>query len=145
MIDRRAILLSCLLLTAGCTEGGPPSVEVVLDLGPSSMESGQFAANGQIRANAHLTNQQFTFEEISVVMYDENEKRIGSTRVGEISTRPGENAINVSLSAPSTPAYILVESPEFWESEVEVSISGYKRTETNYSEFKYDSRDERFP
>lgn len=144
MIDVRIILLCCILLIAGCTEGGEPSVEIVFDLGSSNGESRQFTADGQIRAQAHLTNQEFTFGNVSIVAYDENREKIGSRRVGEITTRPGENTVNVSITASSTPDFILIESPDFWHSEIEISVSGYKRTDTNYVEFKYTSRSDRF-
>lgn len=133
----RTILVCGFILLSGClfggTEGNPPDVQILLD-GDISVTSGQFSYQGNVVAEAHRTNEEFTFNNVSIVLYNSDKQPISRRNLGTLTTKP-DGTINASIKSDELPSYVVIESPEFWDQSVTIQVSAMVRTDSTYRDY----------
>lgn len=146
-MTREIYLLCLLIVSAGCIgfppETGSASVEVALN-GHLSVQSESFYFNGTLSAEAHRTNEIFVFEDASIVLYNEEKRVIDRIQIGTLTTEPGENIQNTTISTDNIPAYVVVESDDFWTKSVDVDTKGWRKTEGSYIQYWISSKYDKF-
>ncbi|MFD1514162.1 hypothetical protein [Halomarina rubra] len=91
--------------------------------GNFSTENGDFSLNGTI-SNNKIQSDPPTYHNVSVYLYSESGRLLGTTDVGTL-----EYSANVSITTDERPHYIIIDTPDFWESS-NVDVSYYKAEPT---------------
>jgi hypothetical protein len=136
--NKYKLILCILVVLAGCTL---PSTEVddtkvqVEFYGTIDVQSGSFVFDGGISANTRHSSENYAFENTSIVLYDENGQELYRENVGTLSTKPPTNTRNISIEHGVVPKYMVIESPQFWEKEVPVEVTGFKKQNSTFVEF----------
>lgn len=139
---RRAVLfVAILVVISGCVETGPSNVEVALN-GQPEAKSTEFTFDGTLGAESHATNEEFTFRNVSIVLYDEEGRVISSKVVGALSTNSSTQT--VTITSGQVPAYVIVESPDFWNHSVQVNVKSWRRTDSGFQQYWITSENDKF-
>jgi hypothetical protein len=87
------------------------------------------------------------FENVTVVLYDKNKEEISRVPVGKLSTTPPPLTQRINITTDRIPEYVVIESPDFWQSETTVYVNGYKRPGDGgrYEDYSRANGDEKFP
>lgn len=88
-----------------------------------------------------------TFQDVTVVLYDENKEEIRRVPVGKLSTTPPPLTQRINITTDRIPEYVVIESPDFWEADTTVYVSGYERPGDGgrYEDYSRASASEKFP
>jgi hypothetical protein len=92
----------------------------------------------------HTTAPTQNFSNVSIVFYDSNQSVIKRVHLGTISSdgNVAPSHFERNITTNNQPAYIVVESPDFWESEV--SVQAARWTGEYYTMYWISSKDNRF-
>jgi hypothetical protein len=87
------------------------------------------------------------FENVTVVLYDKNKEEISRVPVGKLSTTPPPLTQRINITTDRIPEYVVIESPDFWQSDTTVYVNGYKRPGDGgrYEDYSRANADEKFP
>ncbi|ACV12814.1 hypothetical protein Huta_2653 [Halorhabdus utahensis DSM 12940] len=107
---RKIVLLVCaalLVFGAGCEQlDHTPDPSVKFD-GNITASEGSFEIEGHFYRSV---GNEYVYENVMVHLLDEREERIESVHLGTLDER-----LPVSVSSSSIPAYVIVDSPDFWQ------------------------------
>ena len=127
---RPLYLLVVLLAVSGCTTPGP---------GTAITYSGDLQTVGdrlQMNGTIHDTTGSGPFENVTVYFYTEEGRLVTSTAVGTLT---GQRDVSVTVSPP--PAYVVIDSPGFWE-RAEIEVVYFEREPGgNYAEHTVTARE----
>lgn len=141
-----AAIIAFLLITllAGCSTSA--THHDVDFSGTIEVEHDQFVMDGNVSVGIGAAPDA-TFESVTVVLYDEKKEVIRRIPVGELSTTPPPLTQRINITSEIIPTYVLIESPNFWQSNTTVYVSAYKRPDDGgrYEDYSRASADEKFP
>lgn len=109
---------------AGCYYPTGDGVSVTFDGSVNATNTG-IVIDGNV--SSHGIPEQETFEDVRVVMYDEQGTVLHSERIGDLDAESDRRRINVSASAH--PEYITFESEDFW-AEPNIQVPYFYRSYT---------------
>ncbi len=114
--------------------------------GDIETQNGQFLMDGNVSVGIGAAPDT-TLENVSVVLYNEQKHVIRRIRIGELSTHGPPQKQQINLTLDTIPAYVVIESPDFWQSNTEVYVSGYERPGdgSRYKDYSRHSPSEKFP
>jgi hypothetical protein len=121
----------------------PATVEVVLN-GQPSIQSNTFHFKGTLSAEAHRTDSSYKFNNISIILYNQDKQIIDRISIGSLTSEPGENTINITITSDSIPAYVVVESKDFWNKSVDVNIKAWRQSDSEFIQYWITSQDDKF-
>ncbi|GAA3879127.1 hypothetical protein [Haloarcula argentinensis] len=137
------LILTVAIGLAGCTYPTASGYEVDLD-GIPERNDGGFEMHGEVEV-ADTTAPVRNFTDVSLKFYDNDMSEITQINLGRMSTdssvAPIRRSFNISLD--QQPTYIILESPDFWNSDV--SVGAYRWNGGSYTYYFVTSKDERFP
>lgn len=113
----RAAIVCSLVVFSGCIgiapfDSGAPSIYVDFTPLPETQEDG-FEYHGKAKL---IGVGESCIENLSVAMYSANLTPLGSVDVGTLCyTNESPTSKNITLTSESQPAYIVFESPDFWD------------------------------
>jgi len=122
----------CVLALSGCTIFGPP--HVISIVGEINATDDGFRLDGEVTGGRGDAGE---FRNVTVSLYTENGTLIDSTNVDSLVGRT-----NVSMRTETIPQYVIIHSPEFWDTQnvdvyyYELGADGY------YSETPATSKEE---
>lgn len=142
--ERSAIIaLLVVSIMTGC--GTAPSHHSIDFSGTIEVENEEFVMNGNISVSVGAESDT-TFDKVSIVFYTSEKKVIQRVSIGTLSTRsPLQQPVNFTLS--QIPAYVVIESPDFWRTDATVYVEAYERPEDGRRYYSYTrtSAQEKFP
>lgn len=106
--------LLILVATAGCAVHSAPH-NILSFSGNVTTTNDTFHLEGDlylgVQAGGH-----HNYSNVSIVLYDGDKRPIETVRVGRMSTNPewGPTRYRVNITTDTVPAYVVVESPDFW-------------------------------
>lgn len=123
-IDKYAAVLALLVFLSGC------SGSLIQTPTPSPPDQGESRVHNHIEFHGEITSdhsftmtgpllmraigeQNSEFDDVSLRLYDENGDLLEYECLGRISV---ENTINISFTHPNLPEYVIIISPDFWDS-----------------------------
>lgn len=130
-----AIVVLGIATIAGCYLPAGPGMSIDFG-GPINTTDDGIEVRGELYSDG--MPDQDTYEDVRVVMYDEQGDVLHSERVGDLEADSGTLPINVSASEP--PEYVTFESEDFWE-ESEIQVEYFYRTD--HGEYWRDEATER--
>lgn len=139
------LLLTLLAVLAGCsTAGGFHTVN--FGAGTMSVENGTFYMNGNVSVGTGA-QPDIQLSNVSIVLYTEDGEIIKTVQLEPLSTDPdvAPLARHISIESKRPPEYVLIESPEFWNSNAKIQVYGYQRTENEYEEYFRSKATQKFP
>lgn len=143
---RTGVLLAVVVATilAGCSTSATHH-DIDFD-GTVEVKDNQFVMDGNVSLGIGAAPDA-TFENVTVVLYDENKEEIRRVPVGELSTTPPPLSQRINITTDRIPEYVVIKSPDFWNSDTTVYMSGYKRSEDDgrYERYSRANAGERFP
>lgn len=137
------MILVAISLLAGCsTSANSHSVHFS---GTIETEGDQFVMDGNVSVGINAAPDA-TFENVTVVLYDETKNVIRTVAVGELSTSGPPHTQRINITTGSIPSYVVIESPDFWQSGTDVYVSGYRRPGdgSRYEEYSRANASEKF-
>lgn len=139
------LVIAVLLMFAGCTTAGS-YYTVSFGAGSMTVNNGTFTMDGEISLGTGA-QPDATFANISIVFYNNDREVMKKVGVKKLSTKPDvaplSRHVEVRLDTP--PKYVVIESPDFWTSEVKVKVLAYQRTDSGYREYFRERQSQRFP
>lgn len=120
---------------SGCYYPEGDGVSVTFQGSVNETDSG-IAIDGNL--SSYDNSEQETFEDVRVVMYDDQGNVLRSERVGDLDVETGRLRVNVSAS--ERPEYVTFESEDFWD-EPKIEVEYVYRTEDG--EYGWDEATER--
>jgi len=142
------LILVCLLaLSTGCLaylpeDSSSERKDVALSKIPAIQQDDDFEYQGGIEAQAIGDG---CISNLTVSMYSANLTRIGSVEVGKLCLdKESHQPKNLTLTAETQPAYIVIESPDFWDDQTVLAPGGYARNPESdlYSPYPITSQDQ---
>lgn len=136
------IVLVLLLIGAGCARVTlPPGHEIDFD-GQVFMTEQEFHMRGQLEVDRGAAPDR-NFSDVRIVLYDDAEHEISSHRIGSLSVNPdhGPTKQAVNISSRRIPTYVLVESPDFWEQGVHISVVAFRVEDGHVEQLNRDEPD----
>jgi hypothetical protein len=114
--------------------------------GTIEVENNQFVMDGNVSLGQGAAPDA-TFENVTVVLYDANKTVIKRIPVGNLSTTPPPLSQRINITTDTIPTYVVIDSPDFWQSDTTVYVNGYKRPDDGgrYEEYSRASASEKFP
>jgi hypothetical protein len=120
------VVVLVLISFAGCTY--PQGEEVSISFHGAVNETGSgVEIDGELAAGGGIPEQE-SFEDVSVVLYDENGTVLHSESVGDLDAEGGPLAFTVSVS--EQPHYVTFESGDIWDEKTQVEY--FVRCEYGY-------------
>lgn len=118
-----ALALALVLVTglAGCPGAEPGPGSSVTFSGEFNVSDEGFVMDGQIVEEPGAAGLH-EFHDVAVYLYTEDGTLIANEPVGTLDVRA-----NVSITSEQVPQYVVLDSPEFWETET-LDVSYYERT-----------------
>lgn len=118
------MLVIAVSLLAGCYYPTGDEVSVSLQ-GSVNATDASIAIDGNLTANG--IPEEETYEDVRVVMYDDQGNVLRSDHVGDLDAESGQLRINVSTT--ERPEYITFESDDFWN-EPNIQVVYFYRADT---------------
>jgi len=145
MNKKTNLLLVVILLIAGCSTSGNYHT-VNIGSGGMYVENGEFRLDGNVSIGIGA-QPDANFSEVRVVLYSAEGTVIESHEVGRLSTNPDSGPLKrrVNITAGEIPEYVLIQSPEFWSSSVNIEVLAYQRTSDGYKEYHRARKSQKFP
>lgn len=114
--------------------------------GTVEVEGGQFVMDGNVSVGIGAAPDA-TFDDVTVVLYDENEEVIRRVPVGRLSTDGPPHTQRVNVTTDAVPTYVVIESPDFWQTDTSVRVEGYVRPDDGgrYEVYSRSAASEKFP
>lgn len=136
-------LLAATFLSGCTTSANHHDVEFAGDI---EIQNGQFVMDGNVSVSIGAAPDT-TFRNISVVLYNDHKEVIRRSSVGDLSTHGPPQSQPINLTTDTIPSYVVIESRDFWQSDTDVYVSGYKRSsnEDRYEEYSRHRANEKFP
>lgn len=139
-----ALAFVVLAILGGCSTSATHH-DVDFD-GTIEVENNQFVMDGNVSLGQGAAPDA-TFENVTVVLYDENKTVIRRVPVGKLSTTPPPLSQRINITTDTIPIYVVIESSDFWQSDTTVYVNGYKRPGDGgrYEEYSRANAGEKFP
>lgn len=145
-ISRITVTIALVVVTilTGCSMSA--TSHSVYFSGTTEVEEDQFVMDGNVSLSIGAAPDA-TFEEVTVALYDENKEEIRRVNVGELTTNRAPHAQRINITTHRIPEYVVIESPDFWQSDATVYVNGYKRPEDGgrYEDYSRANAEEKFP
>lgn len=135
-IKRRVLicLVGSTVSLSGCSFGNPSYNGQINFIGELGIENGVFVMEGEIVNSGSSTD---TFDDVAVYLYEESGEQIERVDIGELS-----GSLSISISSQQIPEYIILDSPDFWDTP-KVVVDYYTRSGSgNYDEHVATDRSE---
>jgi hypothetical protein len=110
----------------------------------------QTVDNGPVRAQIEVAvgvgaEDRATWENLSLVYYDDQREIIGRKPIGNLSNEDGGDTTTVNVSFDRRPKYIVVTSPDFWTNGVDIVVDSLVYRDGLYSTYSRTSKNQTFP
>lgn len=143
---RIAVVLALLGVTilAGCSTSATQH-DAEFD-GTIEVKDDQFVMDGNVSLTQGAAPDA-TFENVTVVLYNENKEVIRRVTVGNLSTTPPPLSQPINITSDTIPTYVVIESPDFWQSDTDVYTHGYEHPDDGgrYEGYPITTANETFP
>jgi hypothetical protein len=150
MSIRRIIRVAVLAMmvtaaTAGCWVPAAPSHTISVTYGDLTVDDE--GIRGQIEITVGVgAEDRATWENLSLVYYDDQREVIGRQHVGAISNENQSlETVTVNVSFDQRPKYIVVTSPDFWTNGVDIDVQSLVYRDDSYTDYYRTSKNQTFP
>ena len=117
-----------LFLGAGCVRTYPGEGIVVSYYGSFNSSDSGFVMDGQLRSGGGVSERS-TYQDVTICLYTEDGDLIHAERLGEWDLKPR----NISIMTTCVPEFIVIDSPDFWDSENTIEYYTRRNNTTFYS------------
>lgn len=143
------VIVTLAVVTAGCAYVPQKSGHEIDFDGTVERSDDSFQIDGQVEVDSG-TGPTRNFSRVSVVLYETPGSVSERIRLGEMSTdssvAPKRRPVNISRN--TTPEYVLIESPDFWEDNRLVDgldgVMAFRWNGDKYERYWVETKDERF-
>lgn len=152
MCDYARVSFALLLLSAvglsGClVPDGNPEYHEIEYTGHVDERDGTFALNGTLYVELGPEPGP-VYQDVQIQLYDTQREQVDSIPVGTLSageTGTGPTQHSLTITRDSSPAYVVVESPDFWtDDSAGLRVVSFERTDDGYRRY-YRLNETKFP
>lgn len=124
-----AVSLVVLLFVAGCIGFTEPGEVVEISFsGDLNVSETGFQMEGTVSEGGGTGGEE-VYEDVVVCLFDQDGRLLSQTSPEDLG--PSKKWINVSLESNEAPAYIVINSADFWDDGAEIEVAYYERTSTD--------------
>jgi len=134
------------MMIAGCTFPSDSGYQIDFDGTVVLTEQG-IKITGELEADDG-TSPERTFTDLRLVFYNKNKETTESIYLGNLTTG-GSGGININRTVDSRPKYIILESSDFWNSNLaqgrqDLAVFAFKKEGNSYVEYYVDGPNNKF-